>query len=460
MLLEQAAEGILRFDERGKILDANSEACRLVGLPREELLSRNLEDLIPLDDLASTPTVVDELRLGERVVTEMRMCRPDGVVFPAETTARRMEDGSFQAIVRDITERKRMQETVAKSRDFYLKLFEDFPNPVWRSGIDLKRDYVNKAWLDFTGRTTDEELGDGWTKGIHPEDVDSCLKTYTDAFSSRSSFEREYRLLHHSGKYRWVVDFARPFYDLEEKFGGFMGTCYDITNKKYEDDRLKRSREQLRYLSARLVQVSEVERTNIAREIHDELGQALTALKIDLSLLTAKLPKKRNDLIDQAQSMASLVSTTIRTVQRITSELRPGLLDDLGLAAAMEWQAEEFQKRTGTTCSITVRPEDMDLDRRRSTAIFRIFQETLTNVARHARATQVEAVLESRDGQIHLMVKDNGIEITDEQVSDARSTGLTGIRERALLLRGSATIRGEPKKGTTTTVNIPVRRRD
>ena len=168
----------------------------------------------------------------------------------------------------------------------------------------------------------------------------------------------------------------------------------DITERKKAEEQLKGSTEQLRALSAHLQSVREEERTLISREIHDELGQELTGLKMDLSWLVKRLSKNQKSLISKTESMLKLVDSTIQTVRRISSELRPGVLDDLGLIAAIEWQAQDFENRTGITCDFSSSVEEIGLDRDRSTAVFRIFQETLTNVSRHAKATRVKISLE------------------------------------------------------------------
>ena len=236
----------------------------------------------------------------------------------------------------------------------------------------------------------------------------------------------------------------------------FFHMITDITDRKQAEDQLRTSGEQLRSLSAHLESVREEERGNVAREIHDELGQMLTALKIDLSLLTKRLPKEQELLFEKTKAMDELVDTAIQTVKRISAELRPGILDDLGLAAALEWQAAEFEELTGIRCEFSSNHKDIVLDPDRSTVIFRIFQETLTNVVRHANATKLKANLKKEAGRIVLRVRDNGIGIEKKQISDPGAFGLIGMRERAHFLGGEVRISGTPGKGTTVAVSIPV----
>jgi signal transduction histidine kinase len=218
----------------------------------------------------------------------------------------------------------------------------------------------------------------------------------------------------------------------------------------------RQTEQQLRALAARLQRVREEERALIAREIHDELGQALTAMKMDLSWVVQKLPETEKRLREKIHSTLQLVDDTVQAVRRIASELRPGLLDDLGLSAALEWQAQEFQARAGTRCVVNLPVEDVVLDPERSIAIFRIFQETLTNVARHAAATRVEVRLRESETELVLEVRDNGKGIDPQEIDDPKSLGLLGMRERALLLGGQFEVSGCVGKGTTVTVRIPV----
>jgi signal transduction histidine kinase len=198
----------------------------------------------------------------------------------------------------------------------------------------------------------------------------------------------------------------------------------------------------------------------IAREIHDELGQALTGLKMDLSSVQNTLRKQGagglERCTERTTSMSKLIDATIQTVRRIATDLRPGILDDLGLVAAIEWQAQDFQKRTGIKCKLAPGVEDLELDPDRSTAAFRIFQETLTNVARHSLATEVDVSLSHCADSVVLEIKDNGKGIKEADISGARSLGLLGMRERAHLLGGELKVSGTPGEGTTVIVRIPL----
>ena len=221
------------------------------------------------------------------------------------------------------------------------------------------------------------------------------------------------------------------------------------------EERLQRSHDQLRALTGHLQFVREEERTRIAREIHDELGQALTGLKIDLSWLSGRLPKLR-PLRTKIESMSVQIDETIHAIRRISTELRPGVLDNLGLVAAIEWQATEFQERTGIPCKLTVDVTESLWEQNFSTAYFRIFQETLTNIIRHAKATLVEIRLAQDARGLVLTVRDNGRGITDKEIAHADSIGLIGMTERATQVGGAVVFSGTPGRGTTVTLCAPL----
>jgi signal transduction histidine kinase len=225
-------------------------------------------------------------------------------------------------------------------------------------------------------------------------------------------------------------------------------------NQKAQE-RLRRSHDQLRALTGHLQFVREKERTRIAREVHDELGQALTGLKLDLAWLYGKITGERT-LQRKVKAMSAHIDTTIQAVRRIATELRPGVLDSLGLAAAIEWQTTDFQERTGIQCSVKIDVKEAISDREFSTMCFRIFQETLTNIVRHAKATHVDVRLAQVDHELVLTVRDNGRGISEREVVNARSIGLIGMRERVAQVGGQVFFFGLPTRGTTVTMRVPM----
>ena len=226
--------------------------------------------------------------------------------------------------------------------------------------------------------------------------------------------------------------------------------------KRRTDLELRQTSDQLRALSAHLQSIREEESTRIAQRIHDELGQALTAMKMDTVWLQKRLAPTQKELLEKTATMITLLDETVSIVQRMSMELRPSILDDLGLSAAMEWQAEEFRRSSGLACKLAIRPDDLELDRDLSTAIFRIFREALTNIVRHAQATAVDVSLARTAHRIELTIADNGRGISEEAIHSPKSFGLVQVRERAMFWGGVVQISGEPGKGTTIHVKIPM----
>lgn len=224
------------------------------------------------------------------------------------------------------------------------------------------------------------------------------------------------------------------------------------------EDKLRRSLAQLRALTSYLQYVREEERTRIAREVHDELGQALTGLKLDMSWLAARVSRNARPVQEKVRTMVDHIDETIQTVRRIATELRPGILDSLGLVAALEWQANEFQSRTGIPCQVVASVDDSHLQPEFTTVFFRIYQETLTNIIRHAKATRVEVRLTEDCGALVLTVTDNGRGISEDEIVNTRSIGLVGMRERASLIGGEIALQGAPGRGTTVTLRVPLDR--
>jgi signal transduction histidine kinase len=242
------------------------------------------------------------------------------------------------------------------------------------------------------------------------------------------------------------------FVDLYRKTSALV---QEIRERTAVEAQLKASEESLRALAAHLQSVREEEWTRIAREFHDQLGQELTALKMDVNWIASRLPRNSRPLRERAQAMSDQIDTTMASVRQIVSRLRADVLDHLGLTAALEWQADEFQRRSGIRCNVTLPVEAVQLDPARSTALFRICQELLTNVARHANATRVEVAVQRDNGRVVLAVEDNGRGINGDAAASPKSLGLMGVRERVLPFGGRVDVDGASGRGTLVRVTLP-----
>jgi PAS domain S-box-containing protein len=352
-----------------------------------------------------------------------------------------------------IAERKLAKEAQRLSEDSLRLIIDTIPTVAWTIGPDGVVDFVNQRSLDFSGLSLEEQIREP-TRTIHPEDLSRVMEKWRRDMAAGGASEDEMRLRRADGEYRWFLVRTVPLRDKLGTIVKWFGTSTEIEDRKKAEDALQCSLEELRALAARLQSVREEERTRVAREIHDELGQALTGIMLESASLIRELPRAAKQQLNRAESIMKLADDTIQTVRRISTELRPGILDDLGLIAAVEWAAEEFQTRTGTNCRLDLPEDDIVIDQERATALFRILQETLTNVARHANATQVNIRLAKEEGTLILEVHDNGQGINKEELSAGRSLGILGMRERALLLGGGLAISSAPGQGTTIGVRI------
>ena len=359
------------------------------------------------------------------------------------------------AAVRSVLERTRQRVALKEAETRYRSLFEGVPVGVVRMTPTGQILDANPALVQMFGYTDRESLlGANVIEAyVNPED-----RRRWQAVIEREGVVRDFEApaRRTDGTIFWGRGSGRVVRDSEGRTLYYEGIVEDVTARKLAEKGLRRSREELRALAGHLQSAREEERIWIAREIHDELGQALTALKIDLSWLESRLPKEMTSLTAKTRVMSTLIADTIQSVRKIATALRPGVLDNAGLTAAIEWQAQEFQARTGIECALTLPQEEVTLDKERALPIFRIFQETLTNIARHAGASKVAVGLKANAGRLILEVHDNGRGITATEASNSKSLGLLGMRERALLIGGEVSINGGPGKGTRVTVQVPL----
>ena len=406
------------------------------------------------------PLVVHDRTIGilHIMATQPRVFADEDVVFfrtMAGQAAIAIENARlYKAVKQELAERIEAERALRASEERYRSLFEGVPVGLYRTTPDGRFLDVNQALVEMSGYPDRESLlATNVVEGyVNPEDHQRWQELV-----ERNEVVRDFvhQARRPDGTTYWVKDSARVVRDAEGKVLYYEGSLEDITERVRAEEELRQSREQLRRLADYLQTARERERARIAREIHDEFAQALTALKMDLSWLVKRLPDELPALREKADSMSELIDRTVETTRRVITELRPGLLDSLGLTAAIEWQAEEFAQRTGIECQLHGVGRDIVLHPDLATAIFRIFQEALTNVTRHAEATRVVVWLEASPDEVMLVVRDDGKGIAEGQVSDSGSLGLAGMRERAASWGGTVTFEGVPGQGTTVTVRMP-----
>jgi PAS domain S-box-containing protein len=353
----------------------------------------------------------------------------------------------------NITKRKQVEEALRESEQKYRLLVDNASETiiVAQDGI-LK--FVNRIASDLSGYSDQELTSRPFSEFIHPDDRSMVRERHLSRIKGDKVQPRYvFRLMARNGKIKWV-EIDAIMIDWEGK-PATLNFLTDITERKRSEESLKRSRKQLRALANYLQSAIEAERTNIAREIHDELSQSMTAIKMDLNWLANRLPEG-DERFERIHGMDALVNSSIALMRRIATELRPNLLDDLGLNAALDWQAREFSRRSGVPCKLNLPKDDLTHDPAFNTTLYRIFQETLTNVYRHAQATCVNASLQQKGKTLILTIHDNGVGIQEIELNNPRSLGLLSLRERALQWGGKTTIHGASGKGTTVTARIPL----
>lgn len=311
---------------------------------------------------------------------------------------------------------------------------------------------ANRAVTEHLGVKPEDVVGRHCPEAIHGTSEPWYACPLEEAVEHDSAVVREAQD-HATG--RWI---SSAIYPIPGRYNGlklFFHMVTDITDRMQAELQLKTSQEQLSELSRHLESVREEERTRIAREIHDELGQTLITLKVYLSWLVRRLPQAQEVASEQVKPMYALIDSAIQTVSRLSTELRPGALDDLGLTRAIEWQVNEFRKWTNLEFHVTSRPKTFEADTETTTSLFRIAHEAITNVVRHAGATRVDITLKKKRSCILMTVSDDGVGIAESHLQDRRAFGLMGMKERARLLGGQVSISGVPGHGTTVEVSIP-----
>jgi PAS domain S-box-containing protein len=456
--------GILKV-RNGEMVAINDCFINDMGFSREEIIGRSIFDIRAWSG-AEVVRIRQLLQAGKAIRNwEALAGTKSGEWRTTLVSAEPIEisgEACMLFVSNDITELKRSGEALRESEELFRTSFENATVGVCLVGIDGRFFSVNPTLCEMLGYKKEELEQLSFNDITVEEDKHLGTNFVSRAINGdiyRANFEKRY--VHKDGRIVWAyVSTALVPQPVKGRRRFFISYIQDITERKQAEEQLKAKSEQLRALTISVRSAREAEGIRIAREIHDELGSALTSLKWDLEEM-GKVVSRTDDislsspLRMKIAGMSSLVDSTIDAVRRISAELRPSILDDLGLAAAVEWQAEQFQARTGIQCNYEGLPGQIELDPERSTAVFRIFQEALTNVLRHAQATRIEVSLDERDDEVVLRVQDNGRGILESESTGFRSLGLLGMRERAELIGGSLEIMGVEGVGTTVVLRVP-----
>ncbi len=450
-------------DMQGRIAACSDAYCALTGLQREALIGQNL-------------TVVYHPDAREQMLQIFKKGLQGGTLPEAEQLKMRLWDGRtiwldirhthfatkdsepyLWSSFRDISKIKQAQKIRRENEKRLRLLFEQAGDAIFLTpfNTDSRPGAIIEANDSACRRLlfSKDEISKLTPYTIIPAKFYEKLNLALKKLRSESTAVFQLQLMRKDKRSIPVEINIRRFTLDEQEM--IVWIIRDITQRKQVEKRLKETSNQLRDLASRIQTVREEERTMIAREIHDELGQVLTVLKIQLSLTANKLLPEQQEVKERLQSTFGLLDSAVEAVQQISAKLRPGILDELGLAAAVEWQAQDFEKHTGIHCKCSLPSEPVALPAEKSTAVFRIFQEALTNAARHADADRVSIFLKDRMDKLVLEIIDNGCGINKTQINSPKSLGILGMRERVVVLGGSMEINGVPGKGTHIKVTMP-----
>lgn len=444
------------FDQNGKFIHWNREFEKITGYT-----SKEIEEMHPTDFFLEDqrPYIRERIAgvFSEGINdAEASFLAKDGRVIPFYFKAVLIEYNGGPCLLGtgiDITERKKYEVELIESERKYKLLFESNPLPMWMLSLPGYRILdVNNAALELYGYTREEFLA------LSVDD----FRPAEDVARFRSSTSTKFRGIYHAGIWRHqkkdgtlmymdIVTYDLRYRSQETRL--VLGN--NVTEKHIAEEKLKESYDAIRKLTGHLQNVREEERLHMSREIHDELGQLITVLKMDVAWLNKRIGEEDSAVKNKVQEILGVIDTTAKTVRRIASELRPSLLDDLGLVAAMDWHLEEFEKRSGITKKLELPDIEIQLPNTHRIGLFRIFQESLTNVARHSGATEVFVSLKLADKHLNLIIKDNG-QGFDERQEQKKTLGLLGMKERSQMMGGRYNITSNPGEGTTVTVVVPL----
>jgi PAS domain S-box-containing protein len=499
-LFETAQDGILILNEEtGQIDDVNPFLTDMLGYTHEELTGKKLWEIGAFNNTEASKSVLDELQhKGYVRYEDLPLITKDGREIDVEFVSNVYMVNHHKVIqcnIRDITVRTLVEKELRRSQKLFHTIARVSPVGLFRTDREGQYTYVNEYWSDISGLSPSETYGEEWAKALYPADKERVLNEWHQAVQWDLPFESEFCFQHQSGIKKWVIGKAIAERNMHGESLGYVGTITDITERKRMEEelqkahdgleeqveertaqlvasnmllkqeiakrkivgeKLKESQERLRNLAKHLQKIREQERSFLSRELHDELGQVLTGMKMDIRWIERRLPEDSTLIIERLHSIIMLIDSAILSVQRLSMALRPPALDDFGLNEVMALVLTDFEKRTNITCEFIPTLQLTVLNKEISTEMFRIFQEALTNIARHAGAQSVTIIMQNTRDRLTMEIRDDGRGITKKEIVDPISIGLTGMRERVYALEGTLEINGVQGKGTTIIVSIPL----
>jgi PAS domain S-box-containing protein len=446
----------------GVVFDPQTLGLETAQLTLRVLRGERLQDLA-IQESKSTVPMVDWRQLRRWGLDEKRL--------PAGTVVRFREDSVWEnykwymiggvvlilaetllifGLVWQKARAKRAETRLRESEGRFRLVANTAPVMIWTAGTDRKCTYVNKTWLDFTGRPLEAELGDGWLEAVHPDDSNRCLRTYSEAFNRRESFEMHYRVRRKDGEYRWVLADGVPRFNPDGTFAGYIGSCIDITERKLAE-------ESLATIGRRLIEAHETERTWIARELHDDVNQRMALLAIELDRWNQQLPPSAVEFHDHIHHASQRLSDIAADIQALSHRLHSSKLEYLGLVAAAKSFCNELSEQQKVEIDLSHTAIPRSVPKEISLCLFRVLQETLQNGVKHSGVRHFKVELHGTGGEIQLTVSDLGMGFDPQDAIHRRGLGLISMRERIQLVSGEISIKSQPGGGTTIHARVPLK---
>ena len=462
---EHCRELVLRSPMAMAVVHLPESTTELVNLKFIELFGYTMEDVPDIEHwwpLAYPDVTYREAIKAEWTSRVEKALSSHAQIEPMEATVH-CKDGSSRRIefhfaslgdtglisFVDLTARQRAEAELRESEERFRLMANTAPVMIWASGVDKLCTFFNRPWLDFTGRSLEAELGNGWAEGVHSEDLRRCLDTYTKSFDRREPFQMEYRIRRHDGEYHWILDTGVARYNADGSFAGYIGSCIDVTERKLAEEALST-------LGRRLIEAQEEERTRIARELHDDINQRLALLAISLDGLKQNLPAAAVGLereVEAARQQAQDLSTDVAALSR---RLHSSKLDHLGLVATAASLIRELSLKQGVEIDFQSEGIPKDLSKEISLCLFRVLQEALQNAIKHSGSRRFQVLLNGGSSEIQLTVRDSGIGFDPRQAAKGRGLGLTSMKERLKLVDGDLSIDSQSEHGTTIHARVPL----
>jgi len=350
-------------------------------------------------------------------------------------------------------EHEQAAQVVRESEERFRLVANTAPVMIWMAGTDRLCTYVNQPWLEFTDRPLEAELGNGWVKSVHPEDLKGCMDAYTQAFDRRESFQMEYRLRRHDGQYRWLSDIGVPRFNPDHSFAGYIGTCTDVTERKLAE-------ESLADIGRKLIEAHEEERTWIARELHDDVNQRIALLAVELNRWNQQLPPSAVEFHDHIHHASLRLSEIAKDIQALSHRLHSSKLEYLGIVAAAKSFCKELSEQQKADIDFSHTNIPRSVPKEISLCLFRVLQETLQNAVKHSGVRHFRVELRGTEGEIQLTVSDLGVGFDQQDAIHRRGLGLISMRERMQLVSGEISIKSQPGSGTTIHARVPFKGTD